>query len=96
MIRTKPGLTTASKTPNRNLLVAIPAKLVHADVVMISMPQAEFNQRIVLQERRILPTQNRESNELSDWQSLESIPGRVLSNEISFPTMLRLSHGRIT
>lgn len=38
IIKTKPGFTTASKKPSRKRFVAIPAKFVHAGVVIRIMP----------------------------------------------------------
>jgi hypothetical protein len=41
MMRTKPGLTTASKTPRRKRFVAMPPKVLQAGVVMINRPQTK-------------------------------------------------------
>ena len=40
IINTNPGLTVASNAPNKNRFVAIPAKEVHAGVVIRMTPQA--------------------------------------------------------
>lgn len=39
MMSTNPGLTTASTTPRRNRFAAMPAKFVHAGVVIMRIPQ---------------------------------------------------------
>lgn len=39
MIKTNPGLTVASTAPSRKRFAEIPAKLVHAGVVMRIIPQ---------------------------------------------------------
>jgi hypothetical protein len=40
MRRTNPGFTVASSAPRRNLFAAIPAKEVHAGVVIKMIPHA--------------------------------------------------------
>ena len=52
MRRTKPGLMLASSAPSRNRFVAIPAKDVHAGVVMRIIPHAMVVRERTLPMRR--------------------------------------------